>query len=394
MQTEVATAPHRASGANQRARQLDAVWSAASVRDAAQLGQYWLAHPMVQTRVNLLASGRSEADAYERLAELLTQRGYTLPIREAISLGCGFGALERDLTRRGLVRQILGLDLAKSAIEEARRLAAAESFSGISYRVVDLEGACLPPRSADVVLAHQSIHHVESLDVLFLAIRRALRPGGVLHLHEFVGPNRFQWTDAQLELVNGFLATLPPRLRRTPTGSEKIRLARPTIASMLAADPTEAIRSAEIPAALRRHFDVIEERPLGGALLHLALGDIAQNFHIEDREARAALENLFALEDRAMRSGRISSDFVAVTAVPRHLTPRYLFQRAICAIAALHRPIALSGETRSLYEISFDEQFYLDAYPDVRQAVAEGFFANGLEHWLRFGQEEGRRGSP
>lgn len=95
-----------------------------------------------------------------------------------------------------------------------------------------------------------------------------------------------------------------------------------------------------------------------------------------------------------MRSGRISSDFVAVTAVPRHLTPRYLFQRAICAIAALHRPIALSGETRSLYEISFDEQFYLDAYPDVRQAVAEGFFANGLEHWLRFGQEEGRRGSP
>ena len=394
MQTEVATAPHRASGANQRARQLDAVWSAASVRDAAQLGQYWLAHPMVQTRVNLLASGRSEADAYERLAELLTQRGYALPIREAISLGCGFGALERDLTRRGLVRQILGLDLAKSAIEEARRLAAAESFSGISYRVVDWKVRASRP-GPRMWCSHTNPSIMsKSLDVLFLAIRRALRPGGVLHLHEFVGPNRFQWTDAQLELVNGFLATLPPRLRRTPTGAEKIRLARPTIASMLAADPTEAIRSAEIPAALRRHFDVIEERPLGGALLHLALGDIAQNFQIEDREARAALENLFALEDRAMRGGRISSDFVAVTAVPRHLTPRYLFQRATCAIAALHRPIALSGETRSLYEISFDEQFYLDAYPDVRQAVAEGFFANGLEHWLRFGQEEGRRGSP
>ena len=393
MQTAT-TAPHAPVARPSRARQLDAVWSAASVRDAAQLGRYWLAHPMVQARVNLLASGRSEADAYERLAELLTQRGYALPIREAISLGCGFGALERDLTRRGLARQILGLDLADGAIAEARRLAAAESLVGsaTAWSIWKVRAFRPGPR---MWCSHTNPSIMSShWTCLFLAIRRALRPGGVLHLHEFVGPNRFQWTDAQLELVNGFLATLPPHLRRTPTGSEKIRLARPTIASMLAADPTEAIRSAEIPAALRRHFDVIEERPLGGALLHLALGDIAQNFHVEDREARAALENLFALEDRAMRSGRISSDFVAVTAVPRHLTPRYLFQRAICAIAALHRPVALSGETRSLYEISFDEQFYLDAYPDVRQAVAEGFFANGLEHWLRFGQEEGRRGSP
>jgi SAM-dependent methyltransferase len=390
---QTTTASYDASGAAYRARQLDAVWSAASVRDAARLGRYWLAHPMVQARVNLLASGRSEADAYERLAELLTQRGYSLPIREAISLGCGFGALERDLRRRGLVRQILGVDLAEGAVAEARQLAAAEGLSGISYRVVDLESAYLPPRSADVVFAHQSIHHVESLDVLFLAIRRALRPGGVLHLHEFVGPTRFQWTDAQLELVNGFLASLPPHLRRTPTGAEKIRLARPSIASMLAADPTEAIRSAEIPAALRRHFDVIEERPLGGTLLHLALSDIAQNFHVEDREACAALENLFALEDRAMGGGRISSDFVTVTAVPRYLTPRYLFRRATFAIAALRRPVALSGKA-GLCEITFDEQFYLDAYPDVRQAVAEGVFAHGLEHWLRFGREEGRRGSP
>ena len=185
---------------------LDAVWSAASVRDAAQLGRYWLAHPMVQARVNVLASGRPDADAYERLGELLTQRGYHLPIREAISVGCGFGALERDLTRRGLARQILGLDLADGAIAEARRLAAVEGLVGSATACADLEGVRLPPRSVDVVFAHQSIHHVESLDALFLAIRRALRPGGVLHLHEFVGPNRFQWTDAQLELVNGFLA--------------------------------------------------------------------------------------------------------------------------------------------------------------------------------------------
>src|SRR3712207_7268413 len=49
----------------------------------------------------------------------------------------------------------------------------------------------------------------------------------------------FQWTDAQLALANGFLDGLPPRLRRTPSGTPKGRLMRPTIASMLAIDPTE-----------------------------------------------------------------------------------------------------------------------------------------------------------
>ena len=43
----------------------------ALARDAGALGRYWLAHPMVQARVNKLASGRPDVDAYGRLAELL-----------------------------------------------------------------------------------------------------------------------------------------------------------------------------------------------------------------------------------------------------------------------------------------------------------------------------------
>ena len=262
--------------ARARREKVDEVWSSGSVRDAGTLGRYWLAHPIVQARVNTLASGRPDVDTYRRLAELLARRRRPLPIRRAISLGCGFGGLERDLVDRGLCRDIYALDLAEGAIAEARRLAEAAGFgSRIRYQVADLEGAALPPGSADAVFAHQSVHHIEALDELFLAVRRALRRRGVFHLHEFVGPTRFQWTDAQLALANGFLDSLPPRLRRTPSGVPKGRLARPTIEAMLAIDPTEAIRSAEIPAVLRRHFDVIEERRLGGALVHIALGDIA-----------------------------------------------------------------------------------------------------------------------
>jgi len=43
---------------------------------------------------------------------------------------------------------------------------------------------------------------------------------------------------------------------------------------------------------------------------------------------------------------------------------------------------------------AFDESFYLDEYPDVRLAVAEGHFQNGREHYERYGRRENRRPLP
>jgi MoaA/NifB/PqqE/SkfB family radical SAM enzyme len=41
----------------------------------------------------------------------------------------------------------------------------------------------------------------------------------------------------------------------------------------------------------------------------------------------------------------------------------------------------------------FDEQFYLRTYADVAEAVRSGAFANGYDHYIRFGMSEGRRPS-
>lgn len=43
---------------------------------------------------------------------------------------------------------------------------------------------------------------------------------------------------------------------------------------------------------------------------------------------------------------------------------------------------------------TFDEAFYLASNPDVAAAVARGEFSSGLEHFQRFGQAEGRLGTP
>jgi SAM-dependent methyltransferase len=297
----------------ERRQRVGAVWSAQV--DQATTGWYWMAHPMVQARLNTLASGDPGHDSYDRLVTVLQERGVALPLECAVSIGCGFGALERDLASRGIVREIDAYDIASGALAEAQRLAQEGGFTGLRYHVADLEVEFFNPGTVDAVFAHQSIHHVERLDELFSAVSAILKPGGIFHLHEFVGPIRFQWTDAQIELVNRFLRSLPPRLRTLPTGQPRALQSRPTVPGMIAADPSEAIRSSEIIPRLRRHFNIIEERPLGGALLHLGLGGIAQNFDPASTEDSAIMEAFFAAEDVAIRDGVVGSDFTVVIAV-------------------------------------------------------------------------------
>ena len=171
---------------------------------------------MVVARVNALISGDPGCDAYCRLERLLRERGWRLPIERAASLGCGFGNLERDLVQRGLVSSIAGYDLAEGAIDEAQRLAGAAGLQGIRYCVADLDTLWFEKGSLDAIFAHQAVHHVDNLESLYASVRAALRPGGIFHLHEFVGPSRFQWTDAQLAAVNGFLELPSTRIAPPP----------------------------------------------------------------------------------------------------------------------------------------------------------------------------------
>lgn len=278
-------------------------------------GWYWTQHPMVRDRVNVLVSGNRHTDAYGHLAVFLGDSGRPGPLGRCASLGCGSGGLERDLVRRGMVGEIEGYDPSEGAVAEARRLAANLGYGNIRYQAADLAGLALPEREFDAVFTHSSLQAVEALEGVVAAVRRALKPGGLFHLNEFVGPSRFQWADAQVRLINAFLDTLPDRLLQTPAG-RKPPVERPTVEHMLAAHPTQAVRSSEIREVLTQHFDILEERPFGGTLLHMGLGDIAQNFDAENPEDVAHLQRFFDLEDQALTEGTLGSDFTLLTATP------------------------------------------------------------------------------
>ena len=91
---------------------------------------------------------------------------------------------------------------------------------------------------------------------------------------------------------------------------------------MRAADPSEAVRSAEIEAALRSRFEVIGEWSWGGTINHLVFQDIAGNFDALHESHLSHVERLIQFENGVIREGGLPSDFKGVHAAVRACTVR------------------------------------------------------------------------
>ncbi|PYS11028.1 MAG: hypothetical protein DMG15_19100 [Acidobacteria bacterium] len=133
-------------------------------------------------------------------------------------------------------------------------------------------------------------------------------------LDEFIGPSRFQWTDAQIQTMNEQLQQLPKHLRRLISDQSKFkeRIVRKTVAYMAAADPSEAVRSLEIVPLLAQYFRILEVKGYGGAILHELLYDIAGNFCEEHTGSLDYLRRLFETEDQLTASQKIRDDFPVI----------------------------------------------------------------------------------
>lgn len=227
-----------------------------------------------------------------------------------LSLGCGPASLEVLASREGLFESLLGLDASPTALAEAARIAAAASVRNLKFEIADLNALSLERNVFDVVLMNMSLHHVENLEATLDEIFAALKPGGAVIVNEFIGPTRFQFSDLQVAMADELLGALPPRYRvDVNTGALKERYLRYPISHWEKADPSEAVRSADLVRALESRFQVVLRRDYGGTLLHLVLEHIAHNFD-PLRDVDVSLIRLLGLtEEFLIRNGVLASDF-------------------------------------------------------------------------------------
>src|SRR2546428_6859860 len=294
------------------------VWGAGCIWGGSQV-QHWLQHPLVQERINLKVSGTARMNRFEYFLDRYLQG--KMPVQRALTLGSGVGELERGLCQYGFARFHEGLDLSDEAVRIATEKAELGDLGHLRYRTADLNTVTLDRASYDVIFGVSSIHHVQNLEHLFEQVRQALKPGGYFFLDEFIGPSRFQWTQAQLRVINDQLQQIPKDLRRLVSDHTKFkeRIVRKSVSEMIVADPSEAVRSSEIVPLLEDYFSILEITGYGGAILHELLYDIAGNFCEENTGSLDRLRKLFEVEDQLTASQTVNDDFAVIIATGRKI---------------------------------------------------------------------------
>jgi SAM-dependent methyltransferase len=256
--------------------------------------RYWAAQPLVRRAINRRITG--DPDRWPM--DWFRRRFAPEPFGVGLSAGCGEGSLERDVLSKRICRTIEGIDFSEGALARARSLAEEAGLAGSArYRTANLDALALPAESYDVVFFHGSLHHTREVDAVLATAERALKPGGILFVDEYMGPSREEWSDALWRFARAAFEALPEDLKNRP------ELAIPLPMD----DPSESVCSSRIRPAVAERFELLEDRPYGGNILWFVFPCLDMRALREDRTR--ALSRLIAFEDHLLENGWAESYF-------------------------------------------------------------------------------------
>ncbi len=283
----------------------------------------WMAHPVVQQYRRDMSGAGSEAEWL--VSGFLGDRS----VERAIGIGVGHGLFELGLLSAGAAAFFELYDLSPKALDEAQASAARLGLSGrIASHVGDISDVDLAPNRFGLATFYSSLHHVVDLEGLVPKVARALQDDGVLFAAEYIGPNRFAYGEAELELARELFDSLDKsllriwrpkhkwrrRLRGLPPPPPRPKLKSPDPARIAAADPTEAVHSAEILATLGKSFGHVHVTAMGGALALPIWPGLDHDYIFESESGVRFVEMLIAFDRALTESGRIPSYFALIAA--------------------------------------------------------------------------------
>lgn len=154
------------------------------------------------------------AIAMDELETLLSPRQDRYPT--VVDVGFGHGHSLLMLDERFSPDTIIGLDIDPESLERAADKVT-DCASDVQLRLGDATSIDLPDASVDMVLCHQTLHHVVDHEAAVREFYRVLKPGGVLLMAEscrkfihslpvwllFRHPNHVQKSDSEyVQLLN------------------------------------------------------------------------------------------------------------------------------------------------------------------------------------------------
>lgn len=238
----------------------------------------WWIIPYLRERQNLLITGDEKMD-YEKFISERYFKPYS--VKNIVSLGCGAGSHEIKLASLNPEIRVKGYDIAQKLITLGLKIAQEKSLPNLELSVGDVYKLNFEPESVDCFFFHSALHHFKDIHS-FIAdkVKPALRKGGFVIIHEYVGPNRLNLPKHQIEFCTNCLkeVILPENKKILLTNMTKTRCYRLGRLRMIVSDPSECVDSEQILPVLRRYFKELEFKNLGGNILVPTLKHIAHHY--------------------------------------------------------------------------------------------------------------------
>ncbi|HET6993313.1 MAG TPA: class I SAM-dependent methyltransferase [Bacteroidia bacterium] len=255
----------------------------------------WWTIPAVRERWNRMITGNAHTEYQEYVCRKYFSGEKKLRL---LSVGCGGGTPEINFAKQGCFSSVEGFDVSDDIVKHASRKIPGTGLDNIRFFKADANTFDYGNQQYDVILFHSSFHHLRNPEAIAQKIKPALKPKGILIIHEYAGPNRNQWKSNQLKTINSLLKEIPEKYRtRYNEKKVKKRVYRPGLLRMWMRDPSEAVNSETLVEVLRKNFNVLEEKSFGGNILHPLLKDIGHHFQNNEEETLAILQKLFNAED-------------------------------------------------------------------------------------------------
>ena len=270
----------------------------------------WFDSPLLARYINKWISGSPKLD----WLDYVKQKHFQTPAPRGLNVGCGQGELERLIVNRKIAERMDGFDISPAAIEIAQKKAKENGLDDrIHYYEADANAVdpSTFPCKYDVIFASMSLHHFVRLEECLDILKQLLSKKGMLIVNEFIGPDRFQWTDAQIEAANRILACFPSELKRNLRNPDEIKssVARPSLEYMKEFMAFEAVCSQRIVPALKKRFTILERRDYGGTVLQILFEAIMGNFDEKGcREHAVTIQMAAATEELLLKSGALPHD--------------------------------------------------------------------------------------
>ncbi len=270
-------------------------------RRALAFWQSGVATAFIQERI----SGDRETRPARYFASLVDE---SLRDGPALSLRAGDPILECELLQAHACGTMTILSGTPAQLEYSKARVAEELLERTRFEQAEPPDFA-PEEPLALVVANSALHRSSDPGALIARLTEWLAPGGMVYVDEFVGPDRFQWSDTQLEIVNRLLACLPEEFRLDlagEAGEVKAEIGRPDPDRFSRDHPAEGVAGESVRAALDANLEPVAVRPYGGAIYHQLFARIMGNFARRPELVRAILEFDAILTDH----GVVDSDYL------------------------------------------------------------------------------------